>query len=314
MEQALEIDEKAVGRFAEHLRQTGKQPATIESYCRDARQFAKYLLDRRIRHKDIGPETLEGFQDYLRVQGAGRANSRRRAVIGVRQFFRFLEESKAIAATPFDEAPIPGRQETKPQGLIDQDVEMLLAWCHHRGPAVKAARDAAIVSLLAFEGIKANELIALGWTDLTLDSKTAVLRIAGLRGRIIDLAPRTQQSLREYKSLYDELESPLLAKAKDRLMFIAFKGPDAGLVLPHLTRHGLKFMLYEIGAAAELPHLNTETLRHFAVNHLLRNGAKPEEVMQHLGLRRLGNIAKHMNQLARSGKPRTQKTPEPELD
>ena len=67
-----------------------------------------------------------------------------------------------------------------------------------------------------------------------------------------------------------------------------------------MTRHGLKFILYEWGEKAGTKHLNTELLRHFAVTHLLREGRSPEEIMQHLGLRRMGNIAKHIAALSKS--------------
>jgi hypothetical protein len=65
-----------------------------------------------------------------------------------------------------------------------------------------------------------------------------------------------------------------------------------------MTRHGLKFILYELGDKAGLSKLNTEQLRHFAVTYLIGLGRTPEEIMAHLGLRRIGNIAKH---LARKG-------------
>ena len=76
-------------------------------------------------------------------------------------------------------------------------------------------------------------------------------------------------------------------------MFCAFKGRDSALQLPSMTRHGLKFALYEIGDKVGIDKLNSETLRHHAVCYLLEKGKTTAEIMEHLGLKRPGNIAKH---------------------
>jgi hypothetical protein len=71
-----------------------------------------------------------------------------------------------------------------------------------------------------------------------------------------------------------------------------------------MTRHGLKFILYELGDKAGLAKLNTEQLRHFAVSYLIAEGRTAEEIMLHLGLRRLGNVAKHLARTATSAGPK----------
>ncbi len=80
----------------------------------------------------------------------------------------------------------------------------------------------------------------------------------------------------------------------EKRMFISFKGRDAATPFPNMTRHGIKFIFYELAQKAKLPTLNTELLRHFAVAHLIKSGQTPDQIMKHLGLRRLGNIAKHI--------------------
>jgi hypothetical protein len=60
-----------------------------------------------------------------------------------------------------------------------------------------------------------------------------------------------------------------------------------------MTRHGLKFVMYELGEKIGISKLNSELLRHHAIRHQLASGKSPEDLMGHLGLRRLGNIARH---------------------
>src|SRR4051812_22818012 len=159
-----QVDHLSVNRFAESLRSRGKQPATVESYCRDAQRFLEYLGKYKMQASQVEPETLLAFQDFLRSDCEERDNSVRRTVIGIRQFYRFLSETQAIKGTPFDMVPIPVRDDRLPKGLSPDDVESLLRIALSGRPESKAARDATMVSLLAHEGIKANELISLKWS------------------------------------------------------------------------------------------------------------------------------------------------------
>jgi integrase/recombinase XerD len=312
----MNVDHNTLDRFAESLRLRGKQPATVESYCRDAQRFLDYLGKNSVDAERVEAETLLAYQEFLRGGEGEKENSVRRTVIGIRQFYRFLSDARAIKATPFDLVPIPSRDERLPKSLSEEDVETLITVAMSGRPEFKAMRDAAIVSLLAHEGIKANELISLRWRDY-LSSRDdeasatqnagdgapgqASLRVGGTRARAIFLSRETQSWLDTYRARYDAIMHPVVREATDKRMFIAFKGRDAASPLPEMTRHGLKFILYELGEKAGLKHLNTELLRHFAVNYLIGIGRSPEEIMHHLGLRRMGNISKH---LARSKAPR----------
>jgi len=288
------LNHESITRFAEYMRSHGKQPATIESYCRDAQGFLDYLQRMRLDLSQIEASTLLAYQDYLRSDLDERDNSVRRAVIGVRQFFRFLYETQLIKASPFDCVPIPERDETLPKNLVSELVDALIQAAANGRPTFKAARDTAIVAVLAFEGIKANELIALRWSDLLSDGVVTSLHIGGARARAIKLCANSVEFLNSYHQHYKRVENQTASMGNDIRMFIAFKGRDASYPLPKMTRHGLKFILYELGQRIGISGLNTEQLRHFAVTHLIQQGRAPDEIMNHLGLRRLGNIAKHL--------------------
>jgi hypothetical protein len=83
-------------------------------------------------------------------------------------------------------------------------------------------------------------------------------------------------------------------------MFVAFKGPHCEIVLPSLARHGLKFLIYELGEGVGLTHLNAETLRAYAIGHLLQRQWTAPQIMKHLGLRRIGNIARYTSSRGKS--------------
>lgn len=290
--------DKIIEQFSDHLKAKGRQTATRESYCRDAKLFLDYLAKQDYKTENLEPDTLVKYQQHLAESEKERINSIRRKVIGIRQFFRFLVDIKVITSSPFDHVPIPERYEVVPTPLNEKKFEKLLDTLKKSLDSLKISRDYAILNILAFEGCKANELINLRWNDLQISQSIPSISIRGLRSRTIEILPKTKESLVAYKDLYTETKKKDPIKFQEDYVFIAFKGKDGSTVIPKMTRHGLKFMLYEIGEKMGLKTLNTEALRHYAISNLILSGKSPEEIMHHLGLRRLGVIAKHIgNQL-----------------
>lgn len=291
------MDSKAslIASFADDLRAKGKRPATIESYSRDALEFLNYLELIPIELDAVGAETLFAYQNYL--AGFDKENSIRRKVIGTRQFFRFLSDrTGGQTESPLDHVPIPERHDQLPVQLSDENLRRLYQKLSQTS-GIKAKRDLSILYLLGLEGIKATELIDLVWEDWLESRHPSSLRIRGYRSRTISLQAVSSQALSDYRRELVKL-SKQTGKKFSRV-FIAFKGRDAHTSLSQMTRHGLKFLLYELGELVGLTKLNTERLRHHAVEFQLSQGRSPEEIMAHLGLRRLGNIAKHQNQANR---------------
>jgi integrase/recombinase XerD len=295
----MHYDDQNLTKFAAELKLAGKLDATIESYCRDARHFLRYLEENGITLDEVEASALTDFQKHLQEIEHGKENSVRRTVIGVRQFFRFLRDQKTIQDTPFDAVSIPYRLESQlSHEMMEQIAEMVSSTNLQKPVNLRAARDNAILCLMALEGIKANELLELSWSDL-LESKSLIsLRIIGVRARIIELSSETSEQLLAYRSFFAQdprLDTKLNPEIWRR-MFISFKGRDSSVPVPSLSRHGLKFIIYELGERFKIDHLNSELLRHHAVESMLERGISPEQIMNHLGLRRIGNIKKHLGE------------------
>jgi integrase/recombinase XerD len=277
--------------FPENLKTSGKQPSTVESYTRDAARFLEFLQENKIQPGALQPEVLLDYENYLRHDREGRTNSVRRSLIGIRQYFRFLVDTKVLRESPFDTVPLPARDEGLPDQLDEEDVAMLMEAAWASTPPIKAARDRAIVALLGWEGIKASELIHLTWSDLMLTPPSGSLSIPGERSRTIVLGLETVSIMTGYRELFRDWSSRR-PEAVSR-MFVSFKGRESVVAMPTMTRHGLKFVMYELGEKIGISKLNSELLRHHAIRHQLASGKSPEDLMGHLGLRRLGNIARH---------------------
>jgi integrase/recombinase XerD len=288
----MENHTRNIQGFEKILKLKGRQNSTIASYSRDIKNFIDFLVKFNSNIGKVSTQTLLDFQSYLKEECHEKENSIRRAVIAIRQYFRYMEDEKLIHSSPLNLLPIPPRNEELPEEITSTEIDQLLLKAKNTSPEIKGRRDAAIIALLGFEGVKAAEIINLSWNDYLEEKMSGSLKLSGPKSRVISLCSQTTILLNSYKELYNNIVFSKLEKTNN--MFVAFKGRDAAKITPTISRHGIKFMLYEIGDKVEKEKLNTEMLRHHAINYLLLNGKGPDDIMQHLGLKRLGNIAKHI--------------------
>ena len=287
------IDSQKLSDFRTNMSERGRQPATIESYGRDMLNFLKFIESENIDSGAIGLETLEAFKSWQLERGS-KTSSIRRSVIAIRMFFRWLEESDQLHGNPFDEAPVPAHEHSNARDISPERIENMLALAQSGDSQLKAARDVVLLHLLAKEGLKASEIVKLRWSHFFAIEGSGRLTILGDRTRTIGLEVATTIAIKSYREILqnDSRTKPQMTAIAP--LFVSFKGADARAVQFGITRHGLKFAIYELGAAAEIPRLNAEQLRHIAMAHKLAIGFTPEMLMNHLGLRRVGNIGKHM--------------------
>ncbi|MFK7825025.1 MAG: tyrosine-type recombinase/integrase [Oligoflexales bacterium] len=304
----MDSSESTLEEFSSYLKSKGKQLATIESYSRDAKSFLKFLGTHRITFINLEPASLISYQQHLWHQNV-KINSIRRAMIGIKQFIRFLLEEKDLGTNPFEDIPLPARDEELRGEVEHIDILNLIAIANSQTSQLKSKRDAALLSLLSFEGLKLSEIINLTWNDFLANQGLASLRIVGNRSRILGTCSESTKWLCSYQS---QLKACFPANSFPHLykrMFIAFKGRDSENPEEKISRHGLKFMLYELGDLAQIKKLNSELLRHYAIHYQILLGRTPEEIMKHFGLRRLGNIAKHFTKHLPSSTPHLEKKP-----
>jgi site-specific recombinase XerD len=275
------------------MAQRGKQSATIDSYTRDMANFLKFTEEFNINSGDIGLRTLEEFKNWQLDRGS-KHSSIRRSVIAVRMFFRWLEETGDLHQNPLDQAPVPAHEYHSARTIAPEKLRLMIEIARTGESQLKASRDVALILLIAHEGLKASEIVSLTWQNFFSAGEAARLTISGDRARTIGLESATTEAMRIYReALKNDNRTRTILQTSSPL-FMSFKGADARTVQLGITRHGLKFAIYELGQAADIPQLNAEQLRHFAMSHKLDLGFTPDMVMSHLGLRRIGNIGKHV--------------------
>lgn len=273
--------------YRNHLFQHGKLEATVDCYESDARGFLDFLKKNSPGGILTGLDDLFAFQQILEC-GQESQNSIRRKIIGIKSFLRFAIPLVTKMPSGFDDFPIPPRIEELPDCLTAEDIESLFNLAKQELPLLKSYRDLAILSLISLEGLKITEIIQLKKSDLVLSNTSGSLNIRGRRSRVLALSSDTTKYLKLYREF--SLESSSTA------LFVGIRGRSLSLASDSITRHGIKFMLYELGTSCKIPYLNSELLRHFAMDYQLKVlGKSTEEVMMHFGLRQPGNVGRHTN-------------------
>ena len=139
-----------------------------------------------------------------------------------------------------------------------------------------ALRDQAILYLLYYSGIRADELVKLDVQSIAL--KDRVVRVLG-KGNKERIIPFTADCQKVLKAYIDKERIVLLRKSKDMspALFLNAQGE-------RLTTRGLEYILDAIEEKIGLyVGLHPHILRHSFATHLLENGADLRVIQELLG-------------------------------
>lgn len=159
--------------------QRGVVDTTLTSY----RRYVTHLVDSL--GDDPQTYTAHDLRDFVakRYQHYGR-NSIRMVLAAVRMFLRYLA-MEGRCRPGLEQAlmsPANWSQHSLPRGLTSQQVQSILAAC----PSTpRGIRDRAILLLLIRLGLRAGDVAALCFSDLSFE--TATIRVSGKGGREVRL-------------------------------------------------------------------------------------------------------------------------------
>ena len=258
--------------------------------------FFFYLSANCIKVSEIDPILIDRYRRWLLESKHNHPNSVRRKIIAIRQYLKSTFFEKPGSSLVAESIPIPERDDSLQKQFNKVKLHSLFDACASNSK-LKELRDIALLALFAFEGLKSSELINLKFGDfLKTKNNLGSLRITGSRQRIITLNPLTTAAVVNYKSELKRMKMPAKQKKMFTHLFIAFKNRDCNSILPKMSRHGIKFNLYELGQKIGMDKLSSEVLRNYCIQSKLEAGLKVQEIMQHLGLKQPGLIAKHARQ------------------
>lgn len=242
---------------------------TVESYMRDLRQFAHFIL----RQWDVPPrrverEMIERYMAWLFDKGREKS-SQARLLSGVKSFFNYLLLNDGIESSPaeFIEAPKCGRP--LPDVLTTEEIDRIIASVDTS--SVKGRRDSAMLEVLYSCGLRVSELTSLRLEDLFFGEGYIRVTGKGDKQRLVPVSSLARDKIQIY------LEDRRTARTGCQTVFLNNRGGQ-------LTRVMVFTILRQAGLRAGIDkHISPHTFRHSFATHLLEGGASIRQVQEMLG-------------------------------
>jgi integrase/recombinase XerD len=221
----------------------GYSGLTREAYALDLRQFSSFCCAHRLAIFDAKRAHIETYARYVEACGRSRATISRR-LCTVTCFYRYAEQEGLIEHSPAVHVRRPRLDyESHAVGLDRNELGAMLVTAGLAG-----ARDHALISLLALNGLRVSEAIGANVEDLALERGHHTLTVVRKGGKTVTLpmAPRTARAVD--LAIGERLEGPILLNgcrcrlnrhAAARVVRRIARGSGINKrVGPHTLRHG----------------------------------------------------------------------------
>ena len=242
---------------------------TVESYMRDLRQFAHFIL----RQYDVTPRKvertmIERYMGWLFERGREKP-SQARCLCGIRSFFNFLLISDQIEASPAEFVDTPKFGRHLPDILTTAEIDRIIATVDMR--TTKGIRDSAMLEVLYSCGLRVSELTSLRLSDLFFGEGYIRVIGKGDKQRLVPISTVARDKIQRY------LEERRSARSGEEVVFLNNRGGQ-------LTRVMVFTILKQAAQRAGIDkHISPHTFRHSFATHLLEGGASIRQVQEMLG-------------------------------
>ena len=159
----------AIQQFLDHLRvERELSVATLAAYGHDLTEFSRFAAAKELL--DLPSVRTIHILEYLSAltEDAMSARSQARALVALRQFFRFLKTERLCEANPTEDVDLPRFGQPLPTFLTVAEVDLLLAAPDRRND--RGARDGAMLETLYATGLRVSELVKLRLSDINFEA------------------------------------------------------------------------------------------------------------------------------------------------
>lgn len=242
---------------------------TVESYMRDLRQFAHFIL----RQWDVPPRKVESamierYLTWLYERGREKT-SQARCLSGIRSFFNYLLMSDRIESSPTEFIASPKFGRPLPDVLATEEIDRIIAAAE--APTTKGMRDSAMLEVLYSCGLRVSELTSLRLSDLFFGEGYIRVIGKGDKQRLVPVSPTARDRIQRY------LEQRRPARSNEQIVFLNNRGTQ-------LTRVMVFTVIRQAALRAGIDrHISPHTFRHSFATHLLEGGASIRQVQEMLG-------------------------------
>ncbi len=259
------------------------KPSTRASYA--------YVLDcwivpylGRLRLRDVSREIIDEYRAELAAAGAGTPTINR-AVAILQGVLRRAVEWRRLPSNPVaGTVRLPHVRDASIDARTPEQVEAIRFAIIQNSAGNRSRRiDAALVSVLAYEGLRPGEAFALQWSDV-LERGRPRARLHIVRG----LSERDVTTPKNARTRAPELFGPVAAELAE--LYLALGRPDPRTLVfgdtkgGHLRRQNWRQRVWipALAAAGE-PYFRPYDLRHTCATLLIYEGRPVTEVAAHIG-------------------------------
>lgn len=209
--------------------------------------------------------TTEDLRNYLTTYQLSRGSSKV-TIDNIRRilssFFSWLEDEDFILKSPIRRIHKVKTAKVVKDTYTDEALELMRDHC-------TAARDLAIIDLLASSGMRVGEMVALNREDINFNERECVVFGKGSKERLVYFDARTKIHLKNY------LDS---RKDENPALFVSLKKPYERLQIG-----GVETRLRELGQQLNLHKVHPHKFRRTLATTAIDKGMPIEQVQQLLG-------------------------------
>ena len=278
--------------FQTYLLAEDRSPVTIAGYLGDVRLFSQWYekyFGEALTPEALTNEAVRGYKQHLLNQPAKPKTINRR-LAALASYAHWLEQAgyvtnarnpvqgvKAVKETVLAPKWLDKKQRAALLRTVDKEVEEAV----RRYPRLRMMylKDAAIVKLILYAGLRVGEIVQLNMNDIILDERKGTVTVRegkGTKRREIPLNAKARKALLAYLQMRPDVESNQLFlgqrnegvrnKTVQRAVQRFAKVAGVENVTPHTLRHSFAKALIDAGVSLEkvatlLGHSNLNTTR-----------------------------------------------------
>lgn len=265
------MNREILDKFLNYLEtQKGYSPKTIKSYKIDITLFFEYIKEKYGIKEFQKIETVhlrEYFADLLKYGFKKRSIARK--LSSLRSFYKFLQKQGVVEKNPLLYITGPKIEKSLPRMISEKVIEKIFKdW---EPKSFKEKRNKLIIEMLYGLGVRAEELLNIKISDISLSLREIRIKGKGGKMRILPFGESILKAIKEIIEKRKELniESEFLITN------------EKGKVISYHTLRKIIRNIFE--QRAGVSGINPHILRHAFATHLLSRGADLKSIQELLG-------------------------------
>ena len=259
--------------FIRNLQTQDRSSHTVSAYESDVRGFLDWLTDQlgeEVPPVEVTAFDVQRYRDHL-IDLGRKPSTVNRKLAALRVFFDWATQHEHASTNPAEDVNGVDQERRPPKALDEQQVYRLqresaaqcqLAEAQFDDPmaptVVTAYRDAALLNLLLYAGLRVSEAAALKLTDVDLGERKGKVIVRSGKGRKYREVP-LHKTARQALTAYLE-KCPSLAD--EDYVFQGQRGP--------LGARGMQLRIAALAESVDIKNVTPHVLRHTFATRLLR--------------------------------------------